>query len=51
MIELAQKDSIENRIKHYYMESAYDNLKIHTFEDMGNMISIIKASKKQQKNG
>ena len=48
-IELAQKDSIENRIKHYYMESAYDNLKIHTFEDMGNMISIIKASKKTTK--
>ena len=48
-IELAQKDSIENRIKHYYMESAYDNLKIHTFEDMENMISIIKASKKTSK--
>ena len=31
------------------MESAYDNLKIHTLEDMENMISIIKASKKTSK--
>ena len=49
-VQLIQKGiPIEDRIRSYYMESAYDNLKIHTFEDMENMISIIKASKKTSK--